>query len=126
MQVMGLNLAWSAVLAIPAVLLIAFGFASLGMAVTTWMRSWQDLDLVALAVVPLFLFSATFYPVSTYPEEVAWLVQLSPLYHGVALVRGVVLAEVGPYLLVHAAVLVGLGLLGVAVTERRLRRLLLR
>ncbi len=96
------------------------------MAVTTWMRSWQDLDVVQLAIVPLFLFSATFYPVSTYPGSVAWLVQLSPLYHGVALVRGVMLAEIGPGLLVHVAVLAALGLVGVAVTERRLRSLLLR
>ncbi len=116
--------AW-ALLALPAALLIGWAFASVGMAVTTWMRSWQDLDLVQLAIVPLFLFSATFYPVSTYPDQLAWLVQLSPLYHGVALVRGVMLAEVGPYLLVHVAVLLGLGLVGVLVTERRLRTLLL-
>jgi lipooligosaccharide transport system permease protein len=115
-----------ALLALPSALLIGWAFASIGMAVTTWMRSWQDLDLVQLAIVPLFLFSATFYPVSTYPDQLAWLVQLSPLYHGVALVRGVMLAEIGPYLLVHVAVLVALGLLGVAVTERRLRTLLLR
>ncbi len=115
-----------ALLALPSALLIGWAFASVGMAVTTWMRSWQDLDVVQLAIVPLFLFSATFYPVSTYPEQVAWLVQLSPLYHGVALVRGVMLAEIGPYLLLHVGVLVVLGLLGVAVTERRLRRLLLR
>ncbi len=115
-----------ALLALPSALLIGWAFASIGMAVTTWMRSWQDLDLVQLAIVPLFLFSATFYPVSTYPDQVAWLVQLSPLYHGVALVRGVVLAEIGPYLLVHVGVLLALGLLGVAVTERRLRALLLR
>jgi lipooligosaccharide transport system permease protein len=115
-----------ALLALPAALLVSWAFASIGMAVTTYLRSWQDLDTVQLFVVPLFLFSATFYPVSTYPEQVAWLVQLSPLYHGVALVRGAMLAEVGPGLLVHVAVLVTLGVLGVLVTERRLRSLLLR
>jgi lipooligosaccharide transport system permease protein len=115
-----------ALLALPSALLIGWAFASIGMSVTTWMRSWQDLDLVQLAIVPLFLFSATFYPVSTYPDSIAWLVQLSPLYHGVALIRGFMLAEVGPDLLVHVAVLVALGLTGVLVTERRLRRLLLR
>jgi lipooligosaccharide transport system permease protein len=115
-----------ALLALPAALLIGWAFASVGMAMTTYMRSWQDLDVVQLAIVPLFLFSATFYPVSTYPDSVAWLVQVSPLYHGVALVRGVMLAEIGPGLLVHVAVLAALGLVGVAVTERRLRTLLLR
>ena len=115
-----------ALLALPASLLIGWAFASIGMALTTYMRSWQDLDVVQLAIVPLFLFSATFYPVSTYPDQVAWLVQVSPLYHGVALVRAVMLAEVGPGLLVHVTVLAALGLLGVLITERRLRTLLLR
>lgn len=115
-----------ALLALPSALLVGWAFASIGMALTTWMRSWQDLDMVQLAIVPLFLFSATFYPVSTYPDQVAWLVQLSPLYHGVALVRGVMLGETGPYLLVHVGVLAALGLVGVVVTERRLRTLLLR
>lgn len=115
-----------ALLALPASLLIGWAFASIGMALTTYMRSWQDLDMVQLSVVPLFLFSATFYPVSTYPGSVAWLVQVSPLYHGVALVRGVMLAEIDPGLLVHVAVLAALGLVGVLITERRLRTLLLR
>ena len=115
-----------ALLALPASLLIGWAFASIGMALTTYMRSWQDLDVVQLAIVPLFLFSATFYPVSTYPDSVAWLVQVSPLYHGVALVRGVMFAEIDPALLVHVEVLAALGLVGVLVTERRLKTLLLR
>ncbi len=115
-----------ALLMLPSALLVGWAFASVGMAVTTYMRSWQDLDVVQIAIVPLFLFSATFYPVSTYPTSVAWLVQLSPLYHGVALLRGCALEDLGWGLLGHAAVLVGLGLAGVAVTERRLRSLLLR
>ncbi len=115
-----------AVLALPGALLVGWAFASIGTAVTTYMRNWQDIDLVVFLTVPLFLFSATFYPVSTYPDSVAWLVQLSPLYHGVALVRGVMLPELSLDLLGHAAVLAGLGLVGLLATERRLRRTLLR
>jgi hypothetical protein len=35
---------------------------------------------VQLAVLPMFLFSATFYPLTTYPEAMRWVVQLTPLY----------------------------------------------
>jgi lipooligosaccharide transport system permease protein len=38
------------------------------MACTTFMRSWQDFEYITLATLPMFLFSATFYPLSVYPE----------------------------------------------------------
>ncbi len=116
-----------ALLALPAALLVGWAFASVGMAVTTYLRSWQDLDVLQAVTLPVFLFSATFYPAATYPASLRWLLEVSPLYHGVVLVRSLCLGEVGDPLglLAHAAVLVGLGVLGVAVTERRLRRRLL-
>ena len=52
------------------------------MAATTFMRSWQDFEFVQLAILPMFLFSATFYPLSTYPRPLQVVVQLTPLYHG--------------------------------------------
>ncbi len=61
MQIAGLNLAWTAILAIPAVLLIAFGFASLGMAVTSYMKAFQHMDWINFVLLPMFLFSATLY-----------------------------------------------------------------
>ena len=60
-------------------------FSAVGMAATTWIRGFADFDYIQLAIVPLFLLSATFYPVSTYPDDLRWIVELSPLYHGVAL-----------------------------------------
>ena len=41
--------------------------ASVGAATTTFLRRWQDFDLVQLVLQPLFLFSATFFPVTVYP-----------------------------------------------------------
>jgi lipooligosaccharide transport system permease protein len=121
----GLVPSWWALLALPAAGLIGFAFAAVGMAATTWMRSWTDFDLVNLAVVPLFLFSATFYPLSTYPQALQWLVAATPLYHGVALQRALLLGEVGPSLLGHVAYLAVMGALGLAVAARRLERRLL-
>ncbi len=67
MVAMGLMPSMWGVLAVPAALLIGLAFAATGMAATTYMKSWQDFDLVALVTLPLFLFSATFYPISVYP-----------------------------------------------------------
>ena len=114
-----------AILALPASVLIGFAFAGTGMAATTFMRSWQDFDFVQLAVLPLFLFSGTFYPLSTYPGWLQIVVQCSPLYQGVALVRGLTLGMVGPVLLLHALYLAVMGLTGLRVASRRLGGLLL-
>ncbi len=113
------------VLALPAALLVGFTFAAVGVAVATFMRSYHDFDLLQLALLPLFLLSATFYPLDVYPEAVRPLVQLSPLYHGVALVRSLTLGTVGPAALGHVAYLALLGAAALSVARRRLGRLLL-
>ena len=112
------------VLAVPAAVLIGYAFAGLGLAATTWMRSFVDFDFVNLALVPLFLFSATFFPLSRYPNGVAWVVRLTPLYQGVNLERSLVLGDVRWTLLVPAVYLGALGWGGVRVASARLARLL--
>lgn len=112
-------------MALPVSVLIGFAFASCGMAATTWMKSWQDFELVSLVTLPLFLFSATFYPLDVYPPLIQSLTKLSPLYHGVELLRGFVLGVLDWSMLGHAAFLVVMGLIGVAITRRRLATLLL-
>jgi lipooligosaccharide transport system permease protein len=124
--VLGLVVSWWALLALPVALLVGFAFGAVGMAATTWIRGVADFDYVQLALVPMMLLSATFFPVTTYPGALRWLVELSPLYHGVALERGLMLGQVGWALLAHAVVLVGLGAVGLAVLSRRLSALLLR
>jgi lipooligosaccharide transport system permease protein len=116
---------WWAVFMLPAAVLIGLAFAGVGMAATTYMRSWQDIDLVQLAVLPMFLFSATFYPLSTYPPALQWVVQVTPLYNAVALTRELALGMVGWATLGHAVYLVVLGLVGMVVAARRLERTLL-
>jgi lipooligosaccharide transport system permease protein len=126
MLAMGLVRSPWAILAFPASLLIGFAFGAAGMAATSFMRTWQDFDLVQLVILPLFLFSGTFYPVTTYPESIRLLVELTPLYHGVDLVRGLTTGALGPGMLVHVAYLAVMGLVGLAITSRRLERLLLK
>jgi lipooligosaccharide transport system permease protein len=125
MLAMGLiGSAW-AVLALPAALLIGFAFAAVGFAATSFMRTWEDFDYVLLVTLPLFLFSTTFFPLSTYPEAMQWVVRVTPLYHGVELMRGLVLGIVGWDLLGHVAYFAVMGAAGLAVTNRRLHKLLL-
>lgn len=121
----GLLHSWWALLALPATMLIGFTFGAVGMAASTFMRSWQDFDLVTLALMPMFLFSGAFYPLSVYNHQVRTLIEALPLYHGIDLVRALVLGRVHAGLLWDVAYLAGLGLAGAVVAARRLERLLL-
>lgn len=125
MQVLGLNLSWWAVLAIPAVLLIAFGFASIGMAITSYLTTFQQMDWINFVMLPMFLFSATFYPLTVYSEPIQWMIQALPLWHGVELVRGLTTGVVGPMLLVHVGYYVVMIVVGMVFTTKRLRALFL-
>jgi lipooligosaccharide transport system permease protein len=123
--VLGLVVSPWVVFAVPAALLVGFAFGAVGMAATSFMKTWQDFDLVQLVVLPLFLFSGTFYPIETYPEPIRLVVQLSPLYQGVDLIRALTIGALSPVLLVHVAYLLVLGFVGLFVVSRRLDKLLL-
>ncbi|MFC5730208.1 MULTISPECIES: ABC transporter permease [Nocardioides] len=125
MLAMGLVESWWAVLALPAVLLIGFAFSAVCMAATTWMKTFQDFDKITLFQVPMFLFSATFFPVDTYSGPVRWVVECTPLYRGVVLCRELTTGTVSWASLVSVAYLAVMGLVGLWIVRRRLDRLLL-
>lgn len=126
MLALGLIASPWAILAIPAALLIGFAFAAVGIAVTTFMRQWQDHEIVMLALQPMFLFSATFFPITVYPPLLQAFVSITPLYRGIDLIRGLTTGNVGSAQGVDVLYLVLLGLVGVAVAAMRLRRRLLK
>ncbi len=113
-----------ALLEIPGALATSFAFASLGLAACTYLRSWQDFDLITLFSLPLFLFSATFFPLSLYPRLLATLVWFSPLYQSATLLRGLNVGHLDPWMLPRLAYLCALGIIGLAIAARRFRRLL--
>jgi lipooligosaccharide transport system permease protein len=125
MLAMGLVSSWWAVLVVPASLLIGLCFSGIGLALTTYMRSWQDFELIQLAVMPMFLFSATFYPVTAYDGVLRWVVEATPLYRGVVLVRELSTGLLSVDSLVSVVYLAILGWIGLSVASRRLGRLLL-
>lgn len=125
MLAMDLVSSWWALLAVPAALLIGLAFGGVCMALTTWMRSWQDFEWVTLATIPMFLFSATFFPVDAYPGVVRWIVEVTPLYRGVVLCRELTTGAVSWASLVSVVYLVAMGVVGLLVVRRRLDKLLL-
>jgi lipooligosaccharide transport system permease protein len=110
---------------LPAAVLTSFAFAAAGMAATTFMRSWQDFEYITLTSLPMFLFSTTFFPLSVYPRPLAVLVECTPLYQSVTVMRGLALGTVGPGMLWHVAYLAAMGVTGLYIAGRRIGRLLL-
>jgi lipooligosaccharide transport system permease protein len=125
MVLLGLVVSPWVVFAVPAALLVGFAFGAVGMAATSFMRTWQDFDLIQLVILPMFLFSATFFPLEAYPEALQWVVRLTPLYQGVDLIRSLTVGAISPVLLVHVVYLVVMGFVGLWVVSRRLDKLLL-
>jgi lipooligosaccharide transport system permease protein len=113
------------VLCLPGSLFAGFAFSGVAMAGTSFMRSWQDFDFVFLVALPLFLFSATFYPLAVYPGWLQLVVRCTPLYQAVTLLRGLDLGLFNWSLLGHVAYLLAMGAAGLAVTGRRIAHLVL-
>lgn len=126
MAALGLVQSWWIVLAVPMCLLIAFGFAALGMAATSYLKTFQQMDWLTLALMPMFLFSGTFYPLDVYPQAVQWIIMALPLWHGVEMLRDLAAGSVGYSTLAHALYYVVLAVLGTWATAHRLKALFLR
>ena len=126
MLLLGLVVSPWVLFAVPAALLIGFAFGGVAMALTSFMRTWQDFDLIQLVVLPMFLFSGTFYPLDAYPEALRVLVQLTPLYQGVDLLRSLAVGHLVGSLVVHVLYLAIMGIAGLWVVSRRLDKLLLK
>ena len=125
MAALGLIQSWWALLALPAALLIGFAFSAVFMAATTWMTSWQDFDKITLVQLPLFLFSATFFPITAFDGWLRWVVEVTPLYRGVVLCRELTTGAVTWASAVSVVYLLVMGLIGLVVVRKRLARLLL-
>jgi lipooligosaccharide transport system permease protein len=126
MGIFGLIVSPWVLLAVPGALLVGFAFGAVAMAATSFMKTWQDFDLIQLVILPLFLFSATFYPLETYPPAIQAIVAWTPLYQGVELLRSLAVGHVDPSLLVPVVYLGTMGIVGLAIVSRRLDKLLLK
>jgi len=114
------------ILAIPAAVLIAFGFASCGMALTSYMKSFQQLEIINIFLLPMFLFSGSFYPVSVFPQWLQFTVNLLPLTHAINLVRSLCLGHINLALAGHAMYFVIMIICGLFFTTKRLNALFMK
>jgi lipooligosaccharide transport system permease protein len=126
MGLMGLITTPWALLMIPASVLIAFGFAALGMGITSFLKTFQQMDWINFFMLPMFLFSATFYPLSVYPQYIQWFIQAMPLWHGVELLRQISVGVFTPATAIHIGYYVLMTALGMLLTTLRLRKLFLK
>lgn len=123
---MGLVGSWWALLMIPCALVIALGFAAIGMSVTSYLTTFQQMDVVNFALLPMFLFSATLYPISIYPEPIQWVIMALPLWHGVELMRHLAIGHWNHLTAFHLLYFAIMSAAGLVVATTRLRKLFLR
>ena len=127
MLVLGLILSPWGALIVPAALLVAAAFAAAGLAGTSYLRTVNDFDIpMGLIVMPMFLFSGTFFPIDIYPEPIQWLMQINPLYHSISLMRGLATGIVGWQQVWDFAFLAGLFALCMWIAMRQMERKLIK
>ena len=114
--------AWG-LLAIPAAVLIAFGFASVGMGVTSYLKDFQQLEWVNFVMLPMFLFSGTLYSTDAFPRFIQIIIEALPLAQAIGLVRDLTLGHVHLGTLWHIIYFVVMIIGGLIFTTRRLRNL---
>ncbi|MEO0049211.1 MAG: hypothetical protein RL556_543 [Actinomycetota bacterium] len=109
-----------------AAVLVAFGFASIGMGITSYLKNFQQMNWVNFFMLPMFLFSGTFYPLTVYPEWIRLVIEALPLWQAIELVRSLTLGTIGWGLLWHVLYFVVMIVLGLFFTTKRLTALFLR
>ncbi len=123
---LGLIESWWGLLAIPADALIGFGFAAIGMACTSYMTSFQHMGMINIAILPLTLFSGSFFPLSILPNWLANIVYWTPLTQGIDLMRMLTLGTVDSSIFIHLAYFSVFIAAGLYFTTRRLNALFMK
>jgi lipooligosaccharide transport system permease protein len=118
------------VLAIPAAVLTGMAFATPIAAFSATQKTPSKFAAIfRFGITPLFLFSGTFFPISSLPAALQTLAWLTPLFHGVALTRGLSLGTLfdDPVAaLIHVMYLTVLTLVGGYLMIRTISRTLVR
>jgi lipooligosaccharide transport system permease protein len=111
-------------LAVPAAVLTGLAFASPIMAYAATLKTSGNFNmLVRFIITPLFLFSGVFFPIARLPKPLQALAAFTPLFHGVALTRGLTLGTLAsPDWMIHVAYLVTMVAGGAAAAIRTFGR----
>ncbi|MDP9822682.1 ABC transporter permease [Nocardioides massiliensis] len=113
---------WGALLAVPVLILVGLAFAAVCFGFTAGLDSDTTLTVIyRLAILPMFLFSGAFFPVSQLPTALEWAAKATPLWHGVSLTRMLTTDTLaGGQALVHLVYLGALAAFGTWWAVRRL------
>jgi lipooligosaccharide transport system permease protein len=118
---------WLGVLTIPAAVLIGLAFSMPMAAIAATVE--EDRTFVTIfrfLIVPMFLFSGTFFPVDQLPLAFELLAYVTPVWHGVELCRMLTLGDVDAVAaLGHVAYLAAWALVGFELARRAYRKRLL-
>ena len=122
----GLDPAWG-MLTVPLIAWVSgFGWASFGISVAGFSKSFENFNYVVSAVLtPLFLVAGTFFPLDTLPGWAQFLGNLNPLHHCVELVRHAAFGWEGWTDLARLGALVAFGLLLWRIAIRAMTRKLI-
>jgi len=123
---LGLVTTWWAIMAIPAAIIVAFGFASFGMAITSYMKSHHQMNFFYIFVLPMFLFSGAFYPLTVFPGWGQAIIKALPLRQGIELVTRTMSGEFSIHLLVNVTYFMVLICVGLIFTTKRLNALFMK
>ncbi len=118
---------WGVLVAWLVQVLIGIAFAAPIFGFSAGLKDESAFSLIfRLGMIPLFLFSGAFFPVSNLGPALEWFARLTPLWHGVDLTRMLVLGNLdGTTALVHVGYLLGLACLGTWWAVHRLTRRLI-
>jgi lipooligosaccharide transport system permease protein len=112
------------VLVIPVAILLGLACAAPVLAYTATLETDESYSwLFRFVLTPLFLLSGTFFPIDQLPTWAAAVANISPLYHGIELVRGLMLYDLSALSAVwHVAFLLLLLLISTRVAIRTMTR----
>ncbi len=118
-----------AIQAIPPAMLTGLAFTSV---ITAWTLTQEDgrslSTLFRFGIVPLFLFSGTFFPISQLPDAIEPIAYATPLFHGVEAVRKIALPDADASIVtdlplwVHLTYLVAMLVIGIILSIRLLTK----
>lgn len=114
---------WGLLPAVPCGVLTGLAF---GAPLTAWSATRESErsfpTIMRFGVTPLFLFGGAFYPISQLPDWLEPVAEVTPLWHGVELCRGLVHATLGwDRAIVHLAVLAAFAAVGTLGAHRAFR-----
>src|SRR5258705_12912204 len=108
---------------LPVAFLVGLAFAAIGMVMTVLAKNWDFFSFyMTLIMTPMTMVSGVFFPAEHLPRPVLAVTQVLPLYHGVELVRPLVVGRLPGDVALHIAVLLVYAAAGYALTIMFARR----